>query len=57
MDRKFLEETKMLNYKSEKLQKLIFSKGWNKLDEYGKSNLFMNMYRMRYYLAIIVKIH
>lgn len=36
MDRKFLEETKMLNYKSEKLQKLIFSKGWNKLDEYGK---------------------
>ena len=36
MDKKFLEATKMLNYQSQKLQKLIKSRKWNELDEYNK---------------------
>lgn len=36
MDKKFLEPTKMLNYKSQKLQELIKSRKWNELDEYNK---------------------
>lgn len=38
MDKKFLEPTKMLNYKSQKLQELIKSRKWNELDEYNKIN-------------------
>ena len=36
MEKKFLEPTKMLNYKSQKLQELIKSRKWNELDEYNK---------------------
>lgn len=36
MDYKFIEPTKMLNYKSPKLQELIQVRKWNELDEYGK---------------------
>lgn len=38
MDKKFLEPTEMLNYKSQKLQELIKSRKWNQLDEYNKIN-------------------
>ena len=38
MDNKFLESTKMLNYKSKRLQALVKNKKWNELDEYEKIN-------------------
>lgn len=36
MDRQFLEETNMLNYRSAGIQKLIDKKRWRELDPYGK---------------------
>lgn len=36
MNKQFLEETKMLNYRSAKLQNLIISRKWDKIDEYEK---------------------
>ncbi len=33
MDNKFLESTKMLNYKSKRLHALVKNKKWNELDE------------------------
>lgn len=38
MDNKFLEPTKMLNYKSQRLQALIKNRKWSELDEYDKIN-------------------
>lgn len=36
MDMQFLEETKMLNYQSAAIQKLINEKGWKELDDFEK---------------------
>ena len=36
MEKKYIEPTKLLNYTSPRLQKLIQERKWNKLDEYEK---------------------
>ena len=33
---KYLEETKLLNYSSLRIKKLIITRGWEKLDEFNK---------------------
>ena len=42
MNQKYLEPTKMLNYKSQKLQELIQEQKWNDLDEYAKIDSIYN---------------
>lgn len=42
---KYLEETKLLNYSSLRIKKLIITRGWEKLDEFNKFKEIYNFVR------------
>ena len=57
MDMQFLEKTKMLNYQSVGIQKLINEKRWGELSEFDKIKAIMDLCKMKYLWVTTVMIH